>query len=125
MLPRRTTLPSARRRASHTGRKKLIFSSIVVKDSSGASVLANARDARLRLHWSLRGNSHFCFEIVVEMGLDGAQRLLSSFKAVEHDCTLEGRNDEGGDLLRVDPWTDFPRFDSGTHYRNNVAAPTT
>src|SRR5258707_10533143 len=59
------------------------------------------------------------------MGLDGAQRLLSSFKAVEHDCTLEGRNDEGGDLLRVDPWTDFPRFDSGTHYRNNVAAPTT
>ena len=29
-------------RASHTGRKKLIFSSTVVKDSSGARVLANA-----------------------------------------------------------------------------------
>src|SRR6516225_9387543 len=28
--------------ACHTGRKKLIFSSTVVKDSSGASVLANA-----------------------------------------------------------------------------------
>src|SRR5260370_5830323 len=41
-LPRRTTLPSACKRASHTGRKKLIFNSTVVKDSSAASVLANA-----------------------------------------------------------------------------------
>ncbi len=50
---------------------------------------------------------------------------LKGERAKGRDCTLEGRNDEGGDLLRVDPWTDFPRFDSGTHYRNNVAAPTT
>src|SRR2546429_1065753 len=42
VLPRRTTLPSAFRLAFHTGRKKLIFNSTVVKDSSGASVLANA-----------------------------------------------------------------------------------
>src|SRR5215469_12106770 len=36
------TGPSALSRSSHTGRKKLIFSSTVVKASSGASVLANA-----------------------------------------------------------------------------------
>src|SRR5204863_8092065 len=42
VLPRRTTLPSAFRLAFHTGRKKLIFNSTVVKDSSGPSVLANA-----------------------------------------------------------------------------------
>src|SRR5437899_422041 len=42
VLPLRTTLPWAFRWAFHTGRKKLIFNSTVVKDSSGASVLANA-----------------------------------------------------------------------------------
>src|SRR6202040_3576667 len=40
--PRCTTVPSALSWARQTGRKKLIFSSTVVKDSSGASVLANA-----------------------------------------------------------------------------------
>src|SRR6266436_4840424 len=40
--PRRTTVPSALSCACQTGRKKLIFNSTVVKDSSGARVLANA-----------------------------------------------------------------------------------
>ena len=47
------------------------------------------RDARLHPHWSLRWNSHFCFEVAVETGLDGAQRFLSSFKAVEHAPSSE------------------------------------
>jgi hypothetical protein len=38
VLPRRTTLPSARNCAFHTGRKKLIFSSTVVNVSPGDSV---------------------------------------------------------------------------------------
>src|SRR5882762_6794897 len=40
--PRCTTVPSALSRACQTGRKKFILSSTVVRDSSGASVLANA-----------------------------------------------------------------------------------
>src|ERR1700733_13448285 len=40
--PRRTTVPSALSSACQTGRKKLIFNSTVVKDSSGARVLAKA-----------------------------------------------------------------------------------
>src|SRR5947207_3104632 len=42
VLPLRTTLPWAFRWAFTTGRKNLIFNSTVVKDSSCASVLANA-----------------------------------------------------------------------------------
>ena len=59
------------------------------------------------------------------MGLDGAERFLISFKAVEHNCTLEGGNDESGQFLCVDSGADFPRFDTGTDHRNKVAAPAT
>ena len=38
----RATAPSNRRRASHTGRKKLMVSDIVVNDSSGFSVVTKA-----------------------------------------------------------------------------------
>ena len=57
------------------------------------------------------------------MGLHGAQSFLTLFKAVNHDRPLEGRNDQSRDPLCVDPWADFPRFDSGTDHRNKVAAP--
>src|SRR5580698_1436426 len=40
--PRFTTLPTARSLSFHTGRRKLIFSSSVVNDSSSSSVDANA-----------------------------------------------------------------------------------
>src|SRR6266481_857038 len=76
---------------------------------------------RPRLAW----HSHFCFEVVVQMGLDGAQRFLSSFQAVDHDGALEGRNDESRELLSVDLRANFPRFDSGLDNRNNVALPAT
>src|SRR4029077_10497151 len=59
------------------------------------------------------------------MGLDGAQRFLTSFKTAEHDGTLEGTNDESGELLCVYPRADFPRFHSGTDHQNKVAAPAT
>src|ERR1700693_2562875 len=42
LLPRLITRASARNRAFHTGRKKLMLSDIVVKDSSGANVDAKA-----------------------------------------------------------------------------------
>jgi hypothetical protein len=57
------------------------------------------------------------------MGLDGAQRFFISFQAVEHDGTFEERNDEGRDPICINPWPDFPRFDSGADDRNDVPAP--
>jgi hypothetical protein len=56
---------------------------------------------------------------------DGAQRFCSSFKAVDHSCTLEGRNDERRSLLGVHSGADFSRFDPRTDYRNDVAPPAT
>src|SRR5216683_50539 len=76
-------------------------------------------------HRLISRQGDFRFKIAVEMGLYGAQRLLSSFKAVDHDCTLEGRNDESCQLLCIDSGADLPRFDSGADYRNNVAPPAT
>jgi hypothetical protein len=62
----------------------------------------------------LGGKAHFRFEVGVEMGLHGTQRLLTSFKTGKHDGTLKGRNGESRDLLCVDLWADFPRFDPVT-----------
>src|SRR6267142_2945425 len=59
------------------------------------------------------------------MGLDGTQSILISFEAVDHHCTLKEGNHECRELLCIDLRADFPRFDSGTDHRNDVAAPTT
>src|SRR5260221_7511107 len=83
------------------------------------------RTPRLPPHRLLRRKADFRFEIAVEMGLDGAQRILISFKAVDHNRTLERRNYQSGKLLCVDFGADFPRLDSSTDHRTEVAAPAT
>src|ERR1700693_3822593 len=83
-----------------------------------AGVFASSETAELE-------KSHFSFEVVVKMGLDGEQRFLTSFKTAKHDCTFEGRNDESRQSLRVDFGADFTRFDSSMDDRNEVALPPT
>jgi len=82
----------------------------IAKASSTCIALRGERagDANLHSHWLLRRKSHFCFEEAVEMGLHVAQRLLSSFEAVKHDCTLEARNDESRDLFCFKSLGEFP-----------------
>ena len=82
-------------------------------------------DVRTACGCLLRPSSHFCFEVVVQMCSDGAQRFLIPFQAVYHDCALERRNDQRRQLLGIGPRADFARPDSSADDRNNVVAPAT
>src|SRR5215469_12753582 len=72
---------------------------------------ARHEDTRLHPWWLLRSNANFCFEVVVEMGLDAVQRLLISLQAVDHDGAFQRRNNQRGELLGVDTGADFLQFD--------------
>jgi hypothetical protein len=91
---------------------------------AGAGVFASSGLARFPSDAEFE-KSHFSFEVVVEMGLDGEQRFLTSFKTTKHDGALKRRNDESRQLLGTDSRADFTRFDSGADHRNEIALPPT
>jgi|HubBroStandDraft_1064217.scaffolds.fasta_scaffold88613_2 hypothetical protein len=51
---------------------------------AGSGVFASSEPERVPSDAEFE-KSHFSFEVVGEMGLDGEQRFLASFKAAKHD----------------------------------------